>query len=141
MRSRYSSNHSFDQKYAVAAEFSVAVLFIIALVLFRGTAQKDSSATLTLDWGSQKRTFQGAVVGRMTVLDVLQASAIAGNISLEFSVDDSGAVKIARLDGFRERGDATIEVVVNDRGIDPAMMNTVLVQPRDHIAIKLGETP
>ena len=116
-------------------------MFIIALVLFRGTAQKDSSATLTLDWGSQKRTFQGAVVGRMTVLDVLQASAIAGNISLEFSVDDSGAVKIARLDGFRERGDATIEVVVNDRGIDPAMMNTVLVQPRDHIAIKLGETP
>ena len=119
----------------------MAVLFLVALILFRGTAQENSSATLTLDWGGQKRTFQGAVVSGMTVLDVLQASAAVGSIPLEFSMGSENAVKITRLDGFQGQAGGSMVVTINGQNIDLAMINTVLVQPRDRIVIKLNETP
>jgi len=95
------------------------------------------SAHLKLYIGEQERAFKGEVIRDMTVLDALNASAVAGNVPLQFMVE-SGRTKILNLGGL-SRANISEQLLVfrNGQRISPSVLNKEPVSAGDEITVRL----
>lgn len=115
---------------------ALAVLFVAGLLGF--LFPEPGQARLVLDFGTYQRFFEGEVISGMTVLDALNASAWAGQIPLEFSIEEGQAV-ILELDGHRDT--VPVAVMLNGQPVDPAEIHAIPVRARDEITIRLADQP
>ena len=117
-----------------------AFVFVwLAIRFFGGFSDlKTGEATLilALDDNGQKRMFQGAVVDKMTILDVLKASSEAGQISLEFSID-SEQVKINKFNGYLPAEDKKLVFYLNGSKTEEEEIHNVMIEPGDMVEVKL----
>lgn len=111
----------------------VIVGFFGALMLAGPSGQ--SSAQLILRTPQGDRVFAGEVSDGMTILDALNASVVAGNIPLQFSIDEQKDVTIIRrLDGHAS---STVLFYLNDRLIESTKIHETPIQSNDVIVVKL----
>lgn len=82
----------------VWVEITVVVAFA-AWLLLGGSTPAGHSAHLTLDFGTHKRAFEGAVAPGMTVFDALQASITAGGIDFDYTLTNDNSVEWLKVDG------------------------------------------
>ena len=114
----------------------VLVLLVLGgFVVFDRAAR--GNAQLIVDLGSQKRVFEGEVIRGMTVLDALNAAVVAGDIKLEFMVDEEGRTRILALDGHSADAVRRLAFWVNDNPIESARINSIEVKSRDRIIVKV----
>jgi hypothetical protein len=71
----------------------------------------------------------------MTILDALNAAALAGNIPFRFAIENNHT-KLLAFNGL-VKGKQGIQIVLNDQIIDETQINTMPVQPLDRIMIKM----
>lgn len=114
----------------------LAVLFLLALFLADSVGAY--TATLTLELGGQRRAFRGPVVNGTTVMDALNASVLAGNISLGFSGDQNSAALILSAGDQEYVAPARdVFVSVNGRRVDFQEISRTLLRPRDEIIVRI----
>lgn len=113
----------------------LVVLIIAGVVFFAGT--RTSTATLTLDFGSQHRIFQGEVVKYMTVHDALTAAVVAGDVPLRVVVDTEGKTRIASLDDRMRFSSQDIRVTLNGNSVETAAMHTTLLHAHDEVVVMI----
>lgn len=114
----------------------LALAFVFGLFVF-DSVPTGNTASLTLYIREQKRVFTGEVVPSMTVLDAINAAAVAGNIKFFFAIENNKT----RIMNFGGLTSANIlnkySIFLNDQRLDPASINTVPVQPRDSVVMKI----
>ena len=114
------------------------VLVWLTLTFIDGFSDlKNGEATLiiALDKG-ERRTFQGEVVDRMSILDALRVSSQAGQINLEFKID-SGQTKIEKLNGYSADKDTKLAFYLNGSKIEESDIHDTMIGVGDMIEIKL----
>ncbi len=93
-------------------------------------------ARLDLDINGRKRSFEGEVTRNMTVIDVIQAAALAGNISLALVKDENGGFFIRSIDGYSSvTSTKKLDIYLNSSKIDPAKISSTIVRSGDKIII------
>ncbi|MEK7125071.1 MAG: hypothetical protein AAB864_01615 [Patescibacteria group bacterium] len=119
----------------VARQVVVAAFLIIALA-FAGKVLA-GQARLVLTVGGQQRMFEGRVTQRMTVLDALNASVLAGGIDMRFSIDArNNHTQVWMIDGYRSQDrPVNLQIVVNDQSINATEIHQARVAAGDTIAI------
>lgn len=132
---RTGSKRSFAVDHALIAQIILVAVFVGALFVLDGLSR--NHATLTLQVGSQQRMFQGEVVPGMTLLDALNASALAGHIPLKFFIDQNNKTRIVSIDSYSEVMDDKIQFFVNERLIPLEAIHTVPVNARDEIEVTI----
>ena len=128
----------FSKLFAGISNSQLRVLVVLAFLgaLVLSGSQEPSHARLVLRTGADERVFEGTIVSGMTVLDALNASALAGNIPLQFSIDEArDATVIKRLDS--QSAAPRIMFYLNDRLIDAAKIHEIPIQPQDTVVVKL----
>ncbi|MDO8496011.1 MAG: hypothetical protein Q7S43_00980 [bacterium] len=97
---RYFRKNILDSLLAVV----ILVLIFILAYSFDPEVFRLSNhrvAYLEVNDNGIRRAFEGEVVGGMTVLDALDASALAGNINFKYEIDrKSNELHIITLDGY-----------------------------------------
>jgi hypothetical protein len=134
---RTGSKGGFALDHALIAQIILVAVFIGTLFVLDGLSR--NYATLTLQVGSQQRMFQGEVVPGMTLLDALNASALAGRIPLQFLIDQNNKTKIIVLGSFGEVVDEKIQFFVNQRLIPLEAIHTVPINARDRIDVTIDQ--
>ncbi|MEK7194858.1 MAG: hypothetical protein AAB667_01235 [Patescibacteria group bacterium] len=114
------------------ASLAIAVIVVAGLMVVLFPAQSD--AHLVIDFGGSRRVFEGQVISGMTVLDALNASVVAGDIPLQFTIQD-GQARIIEVDGYRKS--QPVEVFLNGQQIDPSSIHFLPIRAQDEVVIKL----
>lgn len=96
-------------------------------------------AYLEVNDNGTRRAFEGEVVNGMTVLDALDASALAGNINFRYEIDtESNEVHIVTLDGYSEtKTSRNATLFVNLVRVDIGKIHSIHLNSGDRILIKL----
>lgn len=119
---------------------SVASLFLI--IIFSGLISgfnNDSRdlAHLEINIGNNRRAFEGEIIEGMTVLEAIQASALAGNIIFQYTADGNGRLVITSLDGYElKKSDQPLSFFLNNKKIDSAKIHSTLINGGDTMVIK-----
>lgn len=133
---RAGSSKGFAVNHALIAQIILVAVFIGALFVLDGLTR--NYATLTLQLGSQERMFQGEVVPGMTLLDALNASALAGQIPLQFFIDQNNRTRIVTIGSYPEASaNSNMQFFVNDRRIPLETIHTVPINARDRIDVTI----
>ncbi|MEK7600887.1 MAG: hypothetical protein AAB463_02950 [Patescibacteria group bacterium] len=124
---------------SVFAQLLIVVIFLGALIMSRGTELGAAQVVFALPQGT--RIFEGDVVRGMTLVDALNAAALAGNITLRFAIDDSNGMRIIALDGIATRSIQAIPVRMtrNTDVVDVHKAHAILIRPGDLVKISLDE--
>lgn len=133
VRAGFKGGFSID--HGLIAQIILVAVFIGTLFVLDGLSR--NYATLTLQVGTQQRMFQGEVVPGMTLLDALNASAMAGHVPLEFFIDQNNKTRIVALDSYAEVPEEKIQFFVNQRLIPLEAIHTVPVNARDQIDVSI----
>lgn len=104
---------------------------------FLTTENSGKEATLLIDFDSEKRMFEGEVIEKMTVLDVLNASVNTGKIKLRYSVDTGNNTIVAEIDGHSASDGKNFSFYINGKETASANINKIFVNPGDEIIVKL----
>ena len=112
---------------------------MVALFLFHWSFYRPTSpATLTIDFGNNKRAFQGEVVNDMTILDVLNMAKIAGGVVIEYSINSSGEVSILKIGDYLNDTDGqSFHFYLNSKEVNSRDLASKEVGPGDNVSIKL----
>lgn len=96
-------------------------------------------AYLEVNINGTRRAFEGGVVSGMTVLDALDASALAGNISFEYEIDKkTHELKIVTLDGYSVvKTPKSATLFLNLVRVDVGTIHSIPLNPGDRILVKL----
>ena len=95
-------------------------------------------AHLEINIGNNRRAFEGEIVDGMTVLEAVQASALAGNIAFKYKMDKNNELIVVSLDGYDYDGSGKpLNFYINDSKIDPKKIHSTLIGDGDVIVIKL----
>lgn len=96
-------------------------------------------AYLEVNIDGARRAFEGEVVDGMTVLDALDASALAGNINFQYEIDrKSNELRITTLDGYSaSKAPKTATFFLNLVRVDAGRIHSIVVNSGDRILVKL----
>ena len=126
---------------AIIMAIGISLVFISIITgWFYLTKNESPPARLEMYIGDQRRMFEGDVTENMTVLDALYASALAGNIVFQYSIDrTNNEAKILALDGHTPRsiGKDDITVYVNNNRVSLKKIHSMKIGPGDHIIVHL----
>lgn len=132
----------WDYKYPFGGGLLVAALVIFFFIFMMNSNAfpnfifgKYQMARLELYIHNTQRVFEGAVVENMTVLEALQASALAGNISFEYAVE-KGEFTIKKLNGYDAAKGRTLVFYVNESRINTDQIYSRFINPGDVIVVK-----
>ena len=126
-----------EHRQDILKHVALAILFLSALVFIQDNTT--GQARLVIDFGGYQRIFEGEVISGTTVLEVLNASVVAGNIPLRFWIDPSGTTHILELNEHRDVSqDRGLLILINNRQISPAAIHKITVRDRDEIVMKLS---
>ena len=106
------------------------------LALFGFTMNKP--ARLEINIGNHRRVFEGRAVNNMTILDALNASSAAGNISLKYVLDPlNDEAKILSLDGYNsESNSALLAFYLNSQKVRTEKIHSIHIKSGDVILVK-----
>ena len=94
-------------------------------------------AHLEINIGNHRRAFEGEIVEGMTVLEAVQASALAGNIIFKYKMDKNNELIVASLDGYDYDGSGKpLNFYINGNKIDPKKIHSTLIGDGDTIVIR-----
>lgn len=119
----------------------VVLIFILAYSfnseLFRLHSRNVAYLEVNID--GTRRAFEGEVVDGMTVLDALDASALAGNINFQYEIDrKSNELHIITLDGYSAvKAPKTATFFLNLARVDAGRIHSIVVNSGDRILVKL----
>ena len=133
----------FKERYIVEI-VSIVVLLVIAS-LFKISVDHvkntgsgtDRLASLTVNFNSPNRYFEGEVVENMTVLDALNMAMAAGKIKLNYALDDKNQTLVMEInDHLNKVGDRNFAFYLNDKKIDSKDLNKTRIEAGDKVVIK-----
>ena len=135
---RYFKKNIFDSLLVVV----ILVLVFILVYSFDPEVFWPSNrqvAYLEVNDGGTRRAFEGEVLDGMTVLDALDASALAGNINFKYEIDKkSHELHIITLDGYLATKTAKNAMLfLNLVRVDIAKIHSIPLNSGDRILIKL----
>lgn len=95
-------------------------------------------AYLEVNINGTRRAFEGEVVYGMTILDALDASALAGNISFKYEIDKkTSELKIVTLDGYSiVEAPKNAILFLNLVRVDMSKIHSIPLSPGDVILIR-----
>ncbi len=106
-------------------------------LLFDSKFKNYETAHLEISIGDHRRAFEGEVVEGMTVLEAIQASALAGNIALNYTMDKNNEPVVISLDGYdNSKSKKILSFYVNDQKIDSKKIHLTSIADGDTIVIK-----
>ena len=119
--------------------FSLIVLFFICSFSPGFRIGKYRVAHLEVGAGDNKRVFEGEVVDGMTILEAMNVSALAGNITFKYTIDGiDNKLKIHTLNGYlSNQEDEVIDVYLNSSKVDLGQIHMITIKPGDIISIKV----
>ncbi|MEK7515114.1 MAG: hypothetical protein AAB608_01905 [Patescibacteria group bacterium] len=117
----------------------IVVIFLGALITSGGAEQGTAQVAFALPQGT--RVFEGGVVRGMTLVDALNAAALAGNITLRFAIDDVEGMRIIALDGIATRSAQAVPVRMkrNEETVDVRNAYKASIRPGDIVTVSLDE--
>lgn len=135
--------NSFYKKYKYALRLGlvftlfslIALLFIYSGVLtpvaYRGVAR------LEIEGEGYKRAFEGEVVDNMTALEVIQASAAAGNISFKYDFQGDNLV-VKSFNGFT-LGNTSKSIIfyLNSSQVEAKKLHAISIKDGDVVFVKI----
>jgi len=130
----------------IVVQIILVIVVASAIFVFDRFYGKESSvfknvskneAALFIDFDNLQKVFAGEVVDGMTILDALNASAVAGQIKFVYYVDSDNNTKITEINDHAANGDAQFIFYINSRKLDPSELNKTQVKAGDKITIKL----
>ncbi len=135
---RYFKKDILDSLLAVV----VLVLIFILVYSFDPEMFRLSNrrvAYLEVNDNGTRRAFEGEVVNGMTILDALDASALAGNINFKYEIDTkSNELKIVTLDGYlATETPKNAMLFLNLVRVDIGKIHSMYLNSGDRILIKL----
>lgn len=135
---RYYKKNLLDSLLVVAI---LVLLFILAYSFYPEAfrLRGHDVAYLEVNISGTRRAFEGEVVSGMTVLDALDASALAGNISFKYEIDKkTHELKIVTLDGYSAvEAPRNATLFLNLVRVDVGTIHSIPLNPGDRILVKL----
>jgi len=134
----------YYRKNIIDSLLVVVILLLIFVLVYSFDPEmffssNDRIAYLEVNNSGTRRAFEGEVVNGMTVLDALDASAAAGNISFKYEIDKkTNELKIITLDGYSATKTAKSAMLfLNLVRVDMAKIHSIPINSGDRILIKL----
>ncbi|WKZ26969.1 MAG: hypothetical protein QY311_02425 [Candidatus Paceibacterota bacterium] len=118
----------------------IVAVFLGALIVSGGGDQGTAQVAFALPQGT--RVFEGDVVRGMTLVDALNAAAMAGNITLRFAIDEGRGMRIMALDGIATRSAQVavpVKIMRNTQAVDVSKAHAVPIRPGDMVSVSLDE--
>lgn len=131
-------------KKTIFAQILLIILVIGSIVFFKlslnlvDTDNDDGNlAVLFINFNNQKRFFEGEVVEDMTMLDALNAAVSVGKIKFNYSINNSGNVNVAEIDGHTNGTDNKYFIFyLNSKEVPAEDLNKKVVHGGDRIEIQ-----
>ena len=95
-----------------------------------------SSASLILEDSGSQRMFTGEVVENMTVMDVLNASAAAGNFDISYRISASGDTIIDRINNSNV-DNVEFSFFLNGSQVNMSELGRTFIKDGDLIEVKI----
>lgn len=135
---RYYKKNIFDSLLVVV----ILVLIFILAYSFDPEVFWSSNrriAYLEVNENGARRAFEGEVINGMTVLDALDASALAGNINFKYEIDKkNNELHIITLDGYvATKTPKNAMLFLNLVRVDMTKIHSIPLSSGDRILIKL----
>ena len=130
----------------IVVQIILVIVVASAIFVFDRFYGKESSvfknvskneAALFIDFDNLQKVFAGEVVDGMTILDALNASAVAGQIKFVYYVDSDNNTKITEINDHAANEDVQFTFYINSRKLDPSELNKTRIRPGDKITIRL----
>lgn len=97
----------------------------------------EKTARLEIETSDGERAFEGEVVDDMTLLEALQVSALAGNISFKYLMEQDDKTKIMSLDGYSaDNKEEKLAIYLNEKKVENDYIHKIIIKPGDLISIK-----
>ncbi len=96
-----------------------------------------NTATLIISIGNDKRTFEGEVAPNMTVLDALIASARAGQIHLNYYINNKNETNIVQINGYTHNNSLIPSFYLNNQLLDQKDLNKTGIKAKDIIEVRI----
>lgn len=94
-------------------------------------------AQLTLNFeNGESRKFEGAVAADMTILEALYSSSLGGDFELRYSMQEDGAVALAKIDGIINFGNRSWHFYLNKTSVKTSDINKIKIKTGDFIEAK-----
>lgn len=95
-----------------------------------------SIARLEIDIDGHKRAFEGEVIDGMTVFEALQASALAGNISFNYAINNDSKLVVKSLDGYEaEKVKKPPTILLNSTPVETEKIHLTPIKAGDIVEI------
>lgn len=116
----------------------LASLFKVSIDQIKDSGDKENGlATLAVNFDTMTRHFEGEVVEDMTILDALNLALAAGEIKLNYVLDDKNETWIMEInDHLNQIGGNSFVFYLNDKQIDSKDLNKIKLKARDKVVIK-----
>jgi hypothetical protein len=112
-------------------QLSSILVVIGAVMIFGGRTAK-----FDLTIGNEHRVFTGSVAPGMTVLDAMNASMLAGHITMQFMIGENDQTKIIALDGQPAPvSPERLSFSLNGIPISVDQIHHVVIRPHDVVAL------
>ena len=142
----FKKSRNTSTKSTLVAQIVFVVIITVGIVFFErffsdrlslNNGDIRGEATLLIDFDNMRRMFEGEVVGKMTVLDALNASVVAGKIKFRYIVNSDNDTTVTEINDHTTSKDTQFNFYLNSRKMDSSELNKTNIKPGDKITIKL----
>ncbi len=138
---KYISN---DKNEVLFAQIALVTILVVAVIFIDQTFRQDTvstsdptQASLSINFESKQRLFEGTVTSGMTILDALSAATTAGQIKLKYNINRDNTVEITEInDHINHTADKTFNFYLNGNKVDAKNINQIPIQSGDKIEIR-----
>jgi len=94
-------------------------------------------AWLEMEDKGRKRIFEGEIIESMTILDALNASALAGDITFKYVIDGrKNNLTILVLDGHYDSPSSRLSFYLNSEKVEPQKIHSIPIWPGDIVTVR-----
>jgi len=122
---------------AIIALLVIASLFKVTVDNLKEDRGNNGLATLAINFDNLKRSFEGEVIENMTILDALNMAMAAGEIKLNYALDENNQTSIMEInDHMNKVGNTHFTFYLNGKLVDSRDLNKTRIKAGDEIVIK-----
>lgn len=145
MKYKTSRKHIFSKKHLIEIGSLLALLvlasaFKLSSEYLSREFKEGQFATLALVLEDQSRIFEGEVYEKMTVMDALSTAMAAGDVKLNYYLDEKNRTHVLGINGHTEDSSGkTFVFYLNSKKINSNDLNKIDIEPGDDIVIKFED--
>ena len=127
-----------NKKLNLGIIFAAVILVVLATLGFLGFNASLGTAELVFSFpGGEQRVFSGEIVAGMTVFDAILASAQGGDLSIDYSIENS-ILEIKSVNDIAGEGANKWHVYLNGEAVVAKQMDLIEIKNGDKIELNLA---